>query len=61
MMYSTDGSITEDRCLKKWHDIICGRGTAAGYLIQPGPELERWMKAAGLIKVTAHRLAMPVG
>jgi hypothetical protein len=61
MIYSTDGSITEDHFLKKWHNLACGGGTAAGYSTQPGPELERWLKAAGFINVTAHRLPMPLG
>lgn len=61
MIYSTDGSITEDHFLKKWHNHACGRGNAAGYSTQPGPELERWLKAAGFINVTAHRLPMPLG
>ena len=61
MIYSTDGSITEDHFLKKWYDICCTRGTAAGYSTQPGPQLEGWLKAAGFINVTVHRLPMPLG
>ncbi|OAL22446.1 hypothetical protein AYO22_07004 [Fonsecaea multimorphosa] len=61
MLYSKDGSLTEEAALYKFHHHTCSRRSAAGYDTQPGPKIEGWLRDTGFVNVQAIELPIPLG
>ena len=60
MTYSEDGS-TKGSWLERWNADFVGAAKQGGRIVQPGLELEKWIREAGFEDVHHERLRIPVG
>jgi SAM-dependent methyltransferase len=60
-LYSQDGTVTKESPMRKFQDLVITSRESAGYLTNPGPELEKWMKDAGFVDVSATKYLVPFG
>jgi SAM-dependent methyltransferase len=60
-LYSQDGTLSKTSPLRRFQDIVISSRENAGYLMTPGLELEKLMKEAGFVDVTATKFAVPFG
>ena len=60
MTYSEDGS-TRGSWLEKWNAQFVDAAKQGGRIVQPGLELEKWIREAGFEDIHHERLRIPVG
>ena len=60
MTYSEDGS-TRGSWLEKWNTDFVAAAKQGGRIVQPGLQLETWIREAGFEDVHHERLRIPVG
>ena len=58
--YSEDGSI-EDSWLRKWNTDMLAATSMAGRILNPGRQLEGWVRAAGFEDVHTEKIRVPLG
>lgn len=60
-LYSQDESLSATSPMRRFQDLVIASREGAGYLTNPGPELEKWMKDAGFVDVKATKYVVPFG
>ena len=60
LVYSEDGS-SKDTWLEKWNTDFALAAKTGGRIVQPGPQLENWVRAAGFEDVHHEKFRVPVG
>ena len=58
--YSEDGS-AKGSWLEKWNIDFANAAKISGRIVQPGPQLEDWVRAAGFEDVHHERVRLPLG
>ena len=58
--YSEDGS-SKGSWLEKWNLDFAKAAKIGGRIVQPGPQLEEWVRAAGFEDVHHERVRLPLG
>lgn len=59
--YASDGSLSPDSAVARFHTLTGGAREAQGFDMKPGRLLENWLREAGFINVAAHRIPLPLG
>lgn len=59
--YSQDDTVKLDSALTRLSVEGQKRRDAAGYVSNPGPSIEKWMKDAGFVNVQVIKLPVPMG
>ena len=60
-LYSQDETMTKESPLRRFQDIVIAAREGAGYLANPGPRLEQWMKDAGFVDIKVTKYVVPFG
>jgi SAM-dependent methyltransferase len=60
-LYSADQSLLPESAVAKFHVMSGGAREAQGYDMKPGRSLERWLREAGFVNVTTHKILLPLG
>ena len=58
--YSEDGT-TKGTWLDKWNNDFANAAKQGGRTVQPGPQLEEWVRAAGFEDVHHEKVRLPLG